>query len=101
EDVRLPGLDVTAWSAHVHNLLDDAVARVGGVVRDSAAGNPLPTLTLIAHQEALLEPFLVWARALGLGATLSRRTAEIVALRAAFNCGSVFEWREHRLYALP
>jgi len=100
DGVRLPGLDVTAWSTHVHTLLDDAVARVGGLVGDSAAGNPLPTLTLIAHQETLLEPFLVWARALGLGATLNRRRAEIVALRTAFNCSSLFEWREHRLYAL-
>ena len=103
DGVRLPGLGEDAWSAHIHSLLDDAVARVSGLVGEtgsSAAGNPLPTLTLIAHQEALLEPFLVWARALGLGATLSRRAAELVALRTAFVSGSLFEWREHRLYAL-
>jgi len=103
DGVRLPGLEVGSWSPGVHALLGDALARVGGLVGQagsSGAGNPLPTLTLIAHQEALLEPFLVWARALGLGATLSRRTAEIVALRTAFIAGSVFEWREHRLYAL-
>jgi NAD(P)-dependent dehydrogenase (short-subunit alcohol dehydrogenase family)/alkylhydroperoxidase family enzyme len=77
----------------VRALLDDAVARVGAVA------NPLPTLSLIAHQEALLEPFLVWARAIGLGATLPRRTAELVALRTAFLCRSFFEWHEHSGYA--
>ncbi len=91
---RLPGLPRDEWGPQVASLLDDAVARVGGVA------NPLPTLTLIAHQEALLEPFLVWARAIGLGATLSRRAAELVALRTAFLCGSGFEWHEHGNYAL-
>jgi NAD(P)-dependent dehydrogenase (short-subunit alcohol dehydrogenase family)/alkylhydroperoxidase family enzyme len=90
---RLPGLPPASWSPEVRALLDDAVARVGAVA------NPLPTLTLIAHQEALLEPFLVWARAIGLGATLSRRTSELVALRTAHLCGSGFEWHEHSNYA--
>jgi NAD(P)-dependent dehydrogenase (short-subunit alcohol dehydrogenase family)/alkylhydroperoxidase family enzyme len=90
---RLPGLPPASSSPHVRALLDDAVARVGAVA------NPLPTLTLIAHQEALLEPFLVWARAIGLGATLSRRTSELVALRTAYLCGSGFEWHEHSNYA--
>ncbi|HZQ56515.1 MAG TPA: SDR family oxidoreductase [Acidimicrobiales bacterium] len=90
---RLPGLAPTDWSPSVRALLDDAVARVGAVA------NPLPTLTLIAHQEPLLEPFLVWARAIGLGATLSRRTNEIVALRTSLLCGSGFEWHEHCNYA--
>src|SRR3954452_16798251 len=90
---RLPGVAQSQWSEPVAALLNDAVERTG-------EANPLPTLTLIAHQEALLEPFLVWARALGLGATLSRRAAELVALRTSYLCSSVFEWREHRLYAL-
>ncbi|HVM67167.1 MAG TPA: SDR family oxidoreductase, partial [Acidimicrobiales bacterium] len=90
---RLPGLPPDEWGPGVRGLLDDAVARVGAVA------NPLPTLSLIARQEALLEPFLVWARAIGLGATLPRRAAELVALRTAFLCGSFFEWHEHSAYA--
>lgn len=100
--IRLPGLAPAEWSAGVRALLGDALERVGSIVGSEAAaeaGNPLPTLTLIAHQEQLLGPFLTWARAIAQGA-LSPRHAEIVALRTSHQCGSVFEWREHRLYAL-
>ena len=100
--VRLPGLAPAEWSPVVVALLGDALKRVGAIVgaeAAAAAGNPLPTLTLIARQEQLLEPFLVWARAIAQGA-LSPRHAEIVALRTSHRSGSVFEWREHRLYAL-
>ena len=98
---RLPGVQPEAWSEPVRDLLGDAHARVAAAVGSGSspdAANPLPTLTLIAHQEGLLGPFLVWARALADG-RLPRRSAELVALRTAYLCGSEFEWREHRLYA--
>jgi len=98
---RLPGLPPAAWSEGVRSLLGDALERVSGVDesgRSPEGANPLPTLTLIAHQEGLLGPFLEWARALVDG-RLPRRSAELVALRTAYLCGSEFEWREHRVYA--
>jgi len=98
---RLPGVRPEEWSEPVRDLLGDAHARVSAAVGSGGspgAANPLPTLTLIAHQEGLLGPFLVWARALADG-RLPRRSAELVALRTAYLCGSEFEWREHRLYA--
>jgi NAD(P)-dependent dehydrogenase (short-subunit alcohol dehydrogenase family)/alkylhydroperoxidase family enzyme len=118
--VRLPGVAPADWSDGIHALLDDALQRVSGIVHagseagdgahgdsdsesDSESGddsNPLPTLTLIAHREQFLEPFLVWARALALEGALGPRRAELVALRTVWNCASVFEWREHRQYGL-
>ncbi len=98
---RLPGVPPAAWSEGVRSLLGDALERGSGTnesVESRGAANPLPTLTLIAHQEGLLGPFLEWARALA-GGRLPRRSAELVALRTAYLCGSEFEWREHRLYA--
>ena len=117
-EVRLAGLAAADWSDGIHALLDDALRRVSGLVGDGSAGNgsagdgsagdgaapdasnPLPTLTLIAHQERFLGPFLVWARALALEGALGPRRAELVALRTVWNCASVFEWREHRQYGL-
>lgn len=44
-------------------------------------------------------PFIGWAAALALHGTLSHRDHELLALRAAWNCRSVFEWAEHVGYA--
>ncbi len=61
-------------------------------------GQPLGTIAVLAHCPALLGPFLGWAAALALEGTLSKRDHEILALRAAFRCGSAFEWGEHAAY---
>jgi alkylhydroperoxidase family enzyme len=61
--------------------------------------SPPITLTALAHCEALLAPFLGWAAALALNGVLSKRDHEILALRAAHNCGSEFEWVEHSRFA--
>jgi alkylhydroperoxidase family enzyme len=55
-------------------------------------------LRAIAHHPRLLEPFLGFAAALARG-ELPRRESELLALRAAWNCRSEFEWGHHALYA--
>ena len=62
-------------------------------------GEPPPTISVLAHQPALLEPFLTWAAALALEGKLPRRDHEILALRTARNFGSSFEWHEHVRFA--
>jgi len=60
----------------------------------------LPILGTIAHHPALLEPFLAFAATLALRGVLTRRHSELLALRAAWNCRSPFEWGHHVSYAL-
>jgi alkylhydroperoxidase family enzyme len=48
----------------------------------------------------LVKAFLGWAAALALNGALSRRDHELLALRAAHNCCSEFEWAEHVEYAV-
>jgi 4-carboxymuconolactone decarboxylase len=55
-------------------------------------------LRAIAHHPRLLEPFLGFAATLARG-ELPRRESELLALRAAWNCRSEFEWGHHVLYA--
>lgn len=62
-------------------------------------GAPPITITALAHREPLLGPFLGWAAALALQGVLPKREHEILALRAAHNCRSSFEWTEHSAFA--
>ena len=81
----------------------------GDELRTDAAGllpliappgrEPARTMAVLARQPDLLGPFLGWAAALALNGVLSQRDHEILALRAAWNCGSEFEWVEHAEYA--
>ena len=57
------------------------------------------TMAVLARQPDLLSPFLGWAAALALNGVLPKRDHELLALRAAHNCGSSFEWSEHAEYA--
>jgi alkylhydroperoxidase family enzyme len=56
-------------------------------------------MAVLARQPDLLSPFLGWAAALALHGVLSKRDHELLALRAARNCRSDFEWGEHVEYA--
>jgi 4-carboxymuconolactone decarboxylase len=56
-------------------------------------------LRTIAHHPHLLRPFLGFAATLALRGALSRRDSEVLALRAAWNCRSAFEWGHHVVYA--
>jgi 4-carboxymuconolactone decarboxylase len=60
---------------------------------------PARTMAVLARQPDLLAPFLGWAAALALNGVLSKRHHELLALRAARNCRSAFEWVEHVEYA--
>ncbi len=56
-------------------------------------------LGTVARHPHLLEPMLRFSSALASG-VLPRRASEILALRAAWNCGSLFEWAHHSRYGL-
>jgi alkylhydroperoxidase family enzyme len=60
---------------------------------------PAGTMAVLARQPDLLAPFLGWAAALALNGVLGARHHELLALRAAWNCRSGFEWIEHVEYA--
>jgi alkylhydroperoxidase family enzyme len=60
---------------------------------------PARTMAVLARHPDLLGPFLGWAAALALDGVLAHRDHELLALRAASNCGSDFEWVEHVEYA--
>jgi alkylhydroperoxidase family enzyme len=60
---------------------------------------PARTMAILARQPDLLSPFLGWAAALALQGVLPHRAHELLALRAASNCRSEFEWVEHVEYA--
>lgn len=60
-----------------------------------AGGVPPPTIAVLAHQPALLGPFLTWAAALAMNGALPKRDHELLALRIAHRCHSTFEWHEH------
>jgi alkylhydroperoxidase family enzyme len=56
-------------------------------------------LRAVVHHPHLLEPLLGFASALAARGVLPRRESELLALRAAWNCRSEFEWGHHVLYA--
>lgn len=56
-------------------------------------------MAVLARQPDLLSPFLGWAAALALNGALPKRDHELLALRAAWNCQSAFEWGEHVEFA--
>lgn len=60
---------------------------------------PARTMAILARQPDLLSPFLGWAAALAIQGVLPHRAHELLALRAASNCRSEFEWVEHVEYA--
>jgi alkylhydroperoxidase family enzyme len=97
---RIRSLEPNEWSDEVRSLLGgtlDSVADLEG--RSGGGGRPLSILLTIAHQPRLLGPFLGFASALALQGALSRRDSELLALRAAWNCESSFEWGHHVIYA--
>lgn len=98
---RLVPLTPREWSERTGQALEgtrERVARLEGRPAPSA-GKPLAILATIARHPALLEPFLGWSASLALRGELSRRDSELLALRAAWNCRSAFEWGHHVLYA--
>jgi alkylhydroperoxidase family enzyme len=66
---------------------------------DGGESAPPRILGTVAHHPKLLQPMLAFSMALADG-VLSRRASEILALRAAWNCRSDFEWGHHTRYGL-
>ncbi len=103
DDARVPGLGPTEWTDEVRALLLPTLGPVAAMAGDhedtTEERRPLAVLTVLAHAPGLLGPFLQWASALALEGTLPRREHELLALRAAWNCASPFEWGHHADYA--
>jgi len=81
---RLAALGTGSWAPEVEELFGES--------------NPLNILRTISHSPALLRPFLGWSAALAGQSQLSRRHSEVLALRAAWNCKSSYEWGHHAEY---
>jgi len=98
---RLPAPDPSRWSESVRKRLgEDRRPVLPDDDPEAAKGAPPNILFTIAEHPALLEPFLGFAAALAMQGTLERRDSELLALRAAWNCRSNFEWGHHVAHAL-
>jgi alkylhydroperoxidase family enzyme len=96
--VRVPPLPDAQWSPETRERLEATVRRVAGL-EGRAPSRPLPILTVIANHPTLLGPFVEFTGTLATRGVLSRRDSELLALRAAWNCRSAFEWGHHVHYA--
>lgn len=96
--VRIEPLPPEEWSPETRERLESTVRRVAGL-EGRAPARPLPILTVIARHPTLLGPFLEFTATLATRGVLSRRHSELLALRAAWNCRSAFEWGHHVHYA--
>ena len=97
---RLVPLEPADFGPEAAELLGGTLARVAALEGREAPPEPriLNILRTMAHHPGLLGPFLGFATALA-GGVLPRRSSELLALRAAFNCRSDFEWGHHVVYA--
>lgn len=80
-----------------------ALDRAERIVSQDMGGDPDSPppriLGTVARHPHLLAPMLQFSAALANG-VLPRRASEILALRAAWNCRSEFEWGHHTSYGL-
>jgi alkylhydroperoxidase family enzyme len=89
------------WSPEVREMLQGTQGRVASL---EGSGERRPTQVLnilrtLAYHPRLMKPFLGFATAIAQQGALSRRDSELLALRAAWNCQSDFEWGHHVKYA--
>jgi alkylhydroperoxidase family enzyme len=100
-DDRLAPVTDAALDPKTRSILGGTVGPVASLEGGSPkkAGGPLNILRTVAHHPHLLEPFLGFAATLATRGVLPRRESELLALRAAWNCGSAFEWGHHVIYA--
>jgi len=104
---RLTPLWRSEWSDETRDLIDGLageMAKVEGEYHDeNPDGDASGTVNIVctmAHNPAVMAPFLRFAAALSLYGTLSRREHELLALRAILHCRSAFEWGHHVVFAL-
>lgn len=99
-DDRLAPATANEMSPRSREILGGTEAPVASLEgREPAGGGPLNILRTVAHHPTLLEPFLGFAATLATRGVLPRRESELLALRAAWSCGSAFEWGHHVRYA--
>ncbi len=100
-DDRLGPLALEQMDPRAREILGGTVAPVASLEggKQTPGGGSLNILRTVAHHPRLLEPFLGFAATLATRGVLPRRDSELLALRAAWNCGSSFEWGHHVLYA--
>ena len=101
---RLAPLDDHEWTDKARAAISPTIRSVAAMLGDEAVTRPerkkpLNILLTLAHNDQLIGPFLQWAGALAVHGALDRRDAELLALRAAWNCRSDFEWGHHVEYA--
>ncbi|MBW2275538.1 MAG: carboxymuconolactone decarboxylase family protein [Deltaproteobacteria bacterium] len=93
---RIPPAEAKQWSDETRAILAAATPAAS-----SPDGKGPPNiLYTIAHHPTLLQPFLGFTATLAMRGVLPRRDSELLALRAAWNCQSPFEWGHHVEYAL-
>ena len=97
---RIQPLEPEDWDDDTRALLGGSVEPVAALeARSAPSKRPLNILSTIAHHPKLLQPFLGFAATLATQGLLPRRESELLALRAAWNCRSPFEWGHHVIYA--
>jgi 4-carboxymuconolactone decarboxylase len=101
---RLPLLAEQEWTDRARQAIAPTIRSVAAMLGDEEVARPerkkpLNILLVMAHNDQLLGPFLQWAAALAVSGALDRCDAELLALRAAWNCRSPFEWGHHVEYA--
>ena len=101
---RLAPLDDHEWTDKARAAISPTIRSVAAMLGDEHVTRPerkkpLNILLTLAHNDQLIGPFLQWAGALAVHGALDRRDAELLALRAAWNCRSEFEWGHHVEYA--
>jgi alkylhydroperoxidase family enzyme len=101
---RLAPLGEHEWTDKARAAISPTIRSVAAMLGDERVTRPerkkpLNILLTLAHNDQLIGPFLQWAGALAVHGALDRRDAELLALRAAWNCRSDFEWGHHVEYA--
>ena len=105
--MRIRPLEISEWSPKVLEKLASMAraappkAEVQSEDRSWKQGRALPgMLKTVAHHPELMTPFLEFSSAIAQRGALPRRDSELLAMRAAWNCRSDFEWGHHLEYAL-
>lgn len=105
--MRIRPLEMKEWSPEILKKLSSMartappVAEVKGEDRSWKEGRALPgMLKTVAHHPDLMDPFLDFSAVIAQKGALTRRDSELLAMRAAWNCQSEFEWGHHLEYAL-
>ena len=105
--MRIRPLEISEWSPKILEKLAGMTrsappkTEVRGEDRSWKEGRALPAmLKTVAHHPELMDPFLDFSTVIAQRGALTRRDSELLAMRAAWNCQSDFEWGHHLEYAL-